>query len=345
MDTIKTYLETMFSTLPQTEESKRLKNEILISMEEKYNELKAEGKSENEAVGTVISEFGNIDELAEEMGLKTPQAEGETPVVELATVQEFLQEAKNTAKMTGLGVFFILFGVGALVFSILQGFADYGWSDFTVNYLFFGIPVFVIFLAVAVGMLVMTWLKFMKYEVFKHGFILPEHVRQYVSTCKNNFISTFVKCVVIGVVLILLSAPLVVIPAIWEIHVLGFGIGLCLAVVGLGCIPLVFGGIVFMGYQILLVPGYFQREFGGEWGAGIHSGGDINYNLDIHKIRVIGVISAVFWPLVTAGYLGWSFATGDWHITWILWVISGLVFAAVSGGIGAYFSIGGNKKD
>ena len=30
-------------------------------MEDKYTELKNEGKSENEAVGTVIAEFGNLD--------------------------------------------------------------------------------------------------------------------------------------------------------------------------------------------------------------------------------------------------------------------------------------------
>ena len=38
-------------------------------MEDKYNELIAEGVSENTAVGTVISEFGNLDELAEDLGL------------------------------------------------------------------------------------------------------------------------------------------------------------------------------------------------------------------------------------------------------------------------------------
>ncbi|MCL2077374.1 MAG: permease prefix domain 1-containing protein [Oscillospiraceae bacterium] len=71
MEVIKTYLETMFSALPQTAESFRFKNELLINMEEKYNEFKAAGKSENEAVGTVISEFGNIDEIAEALGGQT----------------------------------------------------------------------------------------------------------------------------------------------------------------------------------------------------------------------------------------------------------------------------------
>ena len=46
-----------------------LKEEILSNMEEKYRELKKQGHSENEAIGTVISEFGNIDELVRELGI------------------------------------------------------------------------------------------------------------------------------------------------------------------------------------------------------------------------------------------------------------------------------------
>ena len=64
METIKSYLETMFANMPNTPEVIRAKTELLGMMEDKYNELIQEGKSENEAVGTVISEFGNLDELA-----------------------------------------------------------------------------------------------------------------------------------------------------------------------------------------------------------------------------------------------------------------------------------------
>ena len=66
METIKTYLNNLFAGYPKTNEILRAKEELLSNMEDKYNELKAEGKSENEAVGIVISEFGNIDELAKE---------------------------------------------------------------------------------------------------------------------------------------------------------------------------------------------------------------------------------------------------------------------------------------
>lgn len=58
METIKNYLENMFQALPKTEEILRLKNELLLNMEEKYTELKSHGKTENEAIGIVISMTG-----------------------------------------------------------------------------------------------------------------------------------------------------------------------------------------------------------------------------------------------------------------------------------------------
>ena len=60
METIKNYLESMFRNLPNTAEVLKAKNELLQMMEDKYAELRREGKSENEAVATVISEFGNL---------------------------------------------------------------------------------------------------------------------------------------------------------------------------------------------------------------------------------------------------------------------------------------------
>ncbi len=71
METIRNYLENMFANLPLTPEVVRAKNELWQMMEDKYTELKKEGKSENEAVGTVIAEFGNLDELSEDLGIRS----------------------------------------------------------------------------------------------------------------------------------------------------------------------------------------------------------------------------------------------------------------------------------
>ena len=55
MDAIKNYLETMFLNLPNTPEVQKAKYELGQMMEDKYRELIADGKTENEAIGTVIA--------------------------------------------------------------------------------------------------------------------------------------------------------------------------------------------------------------------------------------------------------------------------------------------------
>lgn len=68
METIRDYLNNMFSKYPSTPEILRAKSELGQMMEDKYNELIAEGKNKNEAIGTVISEFGDVDELIADLG-------------------------------------------------------------------------------------------------------------------------------------------------------------------------------------------------------------------------------------------------------------------------------------
>lgn len=96
METIRNYLETMFLKLPNTPEVYKAKNELWQMMEDKYTELKEEGKSENEAVGIVISEFGNLDELANDLGISQfvesqPMPQGKT--LSLDQAKSYLADA------------------------------------------------------------------------------------------------------------------------------------------------------------------------------------------------------------------------------------------------------------
>ena len=112
METIKVYIETMFKGVADNQEIRNLKEEITSNMQERYLELKAQGKSENEAIGTVISEFGNIDELLSEMGCQSSVVEGgEDGKVLMASREEamsYLQDSKILGKRVALGVGIII---------------------------------------------------------------------------------------------------------------------------------------------------------------------------------------------------------------------------------------------
>ncbi len=47
------------------------------------------------------------------------------------------------------------------------------------------------------------------------------------------------------------------------------------------------------------------------------------------------LFGSIYWPSVTAVYLLWSFLTGAWHITWLVWAVAGLLFAVISAAIRA----------
>ncbi len=91
METIENYLDNIFSSLPRSAEIIKIKEELLLNMEDKYNELKESGKTENEAIGIVISEFGNIDELVKELGINTTIKEASNiPTITMEVSEEYI---------------------------------------------------------------------------------------------------------------------------------------------------------------------------------------------------------------------------------------------------------------
>jgi hypothetical protein len=55
----------------------------------------------------------------------------------------------------------------------------------------------------------------------------------------------------------------------------------------------------------------------------------------------LGAISTAFWLLATAIYLGWSFLTNNWELSWVVWPVAGVLFAGLSAILG---SITGRKR-
>jgi hypothetical protein len=47
------------------------------------------------------------------------------------------------------------------------------------------------------------------------------------------------------------------------------------------------------------------------------------------KSGVRETVGTVYWLALTAIYLAWSFISNDWNITWIVFAVGGVLFAAV----------------
>ena len=48
------------------------------------------------------------------------------------------------------------------------------------------------------------------------------------------------------------------------------------------------------------------------------------------KNKKIDKVAGVYWPIITAAYLAWSFLTWSWEMTWIIWPVAGAVFGGIA---------------
>lgn len=142
MDKITNYLDNLFFGMPRTEEVGRMKQNILLHMQERYSDLCAQGKNEDEAFGIVAGEFGSMEELKKELGLQEESSSME-PNLDLewerectafykkfsiaittgvglcifgASMQHFLSERMGTATANSVFLLFVLVAVCCFVY-------------------------------------------------------------------------------------------------------------------------------------------------------------------------------------------------------------------------------------
>lgn len=121
MKIIEEFIDSLFSGIVETSETKQLKADLLANAEDRYEDLLSQGKSENEAIGTIISEFGTIDELMEELNLENKQVDETNdsmnglPEISVEEGLDYLAVQRKGAIQIGLGVVAIMVGVGLLV--------------------------------------------------------------------------------------------------------------------------------------------------------------------------------------------------------------------------------------
>lgn len=308
METIKNYLEAMFANMPNTPEVVKAKAELLAMMEDKYNELISEGESENAAVGTVISEFGNLDELAETLGLEkeveeTHAREAESPrrFVSAAEVEDYLATMKRKALMVGIGVMLCICSVTCPI--ILDEVANGDFSEF------YGAMGMFAAIAIAVGLFVFSGIMSSGWEFLKkEPCQIDMATANMVKERRKGFKPTQALFSAIGVMLCAFAwLPLVLIDKDIFASILFYG-------VGLGVFLFIYSGGVMDSYNTVLklndsntISGNYGKE------------GEEMYISNKAKL-----IMELYWSTITCVYLIISFLTFSWHITWIIWPIAGV---------------------
>lgn len=312
LDTIVGYLNNMFASLPRTEQMYKLKQELLGNMEEKYHELKDDGKSENEAVGIVISEFGNIDELISELGIGEVRKEELVPMLTEMETEEFIAAKRRSGLLIGLGTGLIMVGAGLLI--LIAGLGENGFmsSVFSEDAMsMIGVGFLLVLLVPAIAMFIYSGMRMEKYKYLESGFHLPYHLEADIQQRQSGFAATYTLSLITGVCLIVLSPIAIFVASAFGEDSASYGVVVLLAIVAVAVFLFVYYGNIRGAYQVLLKTGDFSKE-------------------KKEEDRVIGAVASIVWPLVTCVFLVSGFVYDQWHINWIVFPVTGILFGVFS---------------
>ena len=148
----------------------------------------------------------------------------------------------------------------------------------------------------------------------KESFETEYGVSGMVRERRDKYEPAFIRNIAIGFVLCILSVIPAIMTGVMEVDdsICGLSVGLLLIIVSIGVNILIRAGMIKSSYDTLLQEGEYTKE-------------------EKHIKKKTDDFSGVYWCLVVVIYLGWSFSTNNWKFTWIIWLVAGVLYAAVLG--------------
>lgn len=157
---ITNYVEVLFKDIPNTKKAQELKEELLSTLNDHFEEHIAEGKSENQAYTEALTDIGDIDALLKEL---EPEKE----------LQSKIQEYRNKrAKFTSIAIMlYILSVVSVIATAGITEILNHEKKDL---YEIVGIIIMFVFIAIATGLIIYV------------NMSKPQDVEQYLTSNKKK---------------------------------------------------------------------------------------------------------------------------------------------------------------
>ena len=310
METIKNYLESMFRGLPQTEKILKAKSELLQMMEDKYTELIRSGKTENEAVGDVIQNFGNLEDLADDLGIKeilheTKYSEIQRRKLSFEEITEYLSAKKKSILMHAIGIMLCIISVSCPIMTDAVRVNNiYG-----VVFMFLCIGVGVVLMII--GSTIMEQWRFIRAEPCSIDAISIDYLKNKI----RDFTPTYSVLSSVGVLLcILCFIPAVVLDEIGGKFAEELSGAMLFWFVGAGVFMIVYAKLLKKSYVNIL-----------NINEQIDFAEDRKKSVDKISNPTVRAVMTAYWSVVTCIYLCVSFLTFEWHITWLIWPVAAAV--------------------
>lgn len=266
-----------------------------------------------------ILQLGNLFGVTTDYLLKDEMEDAEftdsaedAPVrkISLAQANEYIAQRKEASKKIALATFLCIASVIPLL--LLTALSQHRVLPISED-VAAGIGVVAIFpiVAIAVTMFIRTGFKNEPYEFLEEEPYETEYgVTGLAKERQKAYRDTYMKCNYIGVSTCVLS-PVPLLCGVFAGNELLMMILLCVTIlmVGIATMLLIVAGVRWASLQRLLKEGEYSQKR--------------------KKSKLSETIETIYWLAVTAIYLGWSFLSGDWGITWIVWPVAAVLSAGV----------------
>ena len=237
--------------------------------------------------------------------------------VSIEEVSEYTGAVSAAAVKIAMGVVLCILGAAALIgFQVLAiPFPGVGGSALLSEQAAGSLGTVLLLLMCAGGviLLVSNGMKIGKYEYFETEELnLDYGVKGVIEKKKSEFEPVYRRCVTIGTALCIISVVPLMVAASLDApdYIYLLCTTILLVIIASAVFIFVWTGMIQGSYNKVLQVGDYTPE---------------NKRLN----KKVSWFSGAYWCTVVAIYLGISFAFNNWHISWIIWPVAGVLFAAL----------------
>jgi len=252
----------------------------------------------------LAEEHANLDE--DELDLIKPKT------IDTKEAKAFLTTSLLASKMIGLGIVLCMMGAVSVIF--FSGTADIqvilGSKE---TQLAIGLVGLFVLVAIAVVLFIFASNKMNEYKYLSTSVLSLE--RRFKDELKEDYkayTKKYNKRMALSVAVLILAVVPLIVSALYDAddYTLIMFVALLITLAAGSVYVLVQSSLVMDGYKTLLNKSNER-----------YKSSEIQNEIESYE--------TIFWVLVVAVYLGWSFYTMRWDITWIVWPVAGVLSAVI----------------
>lgn len=247
------------------------------------------------------------DEFGEEVS--EDEKAPETRRISLDEATKYIELRRKASWQIAVATFLcVLSPIALLLFGALSEYVPSKVSETLAGAV--GLSALFFFVLCAVPLFIYCGYKNSPYEFLEKNvaFVLERPAKDYVLRKKEEFNDTYIKCNIVATCICIFAPLPLIISAFTEKELLiAIMLNVTIALAGVGAFIFIVAGVRNACLQKLLKEGDYTSN-------------------GKKKTKTEDTVGGIYWGIIVAIFLVWSFLTNDWHITWLVFAVGGVLY-------------------